>query len=344
MLNEIKKRIEKEAMLYIRDLDRLYSLQKLSPVLFRHIKDFLVTDGKRIRPLLFIISYLGFSKKPASESGLYRSALSFELLHDFALVHDDIIDKSEVRRGKPSMHNMLNRHLAKYKNIKFNGQDLALILGDVMYIISIDAFLSINENRRRKEIALKKLIEAAIYTATGQFLELLSGTKIIGTITKEDLYKIYDLKTAYYSFASPLVIGAMLAGAKKKEIDRLFRYGMYLGRAFQIRDDILDMFGKKEKDITDLRNAKRTILIWHAYNNSDKKRRLIIEKLLEKTVVADSDLSRIRGIITDSGTLDYAKAEISRLLNKAKTLNAASGMRKLYKNLLLRYHSEIITI
>lgn len=347
MINRIINRIEKEIRLYIRDIDKLYSLHKLSPLLFKHTRDFLIQKGKRIRPLLFIIGYLGFTKNQAARSGLYRSAISMELLHDFAIVHDDIIDKSDTRRGKPSIHNIFTSYLSKYKNIKITGQDMAIILGDILYILSINALFSINEARKRKESALKKLTEAAMHTAIGQFLELLSGTKDIGAITKKDIYKIYDLKTAYYSFAAPLVIGAILAGAKKKEIDKLFRYGMYLGRAFQIKDDIRDIFNnenKSEKSTpADLRDAKRTILIWHAYHNSSKKHKLIIKTVLAKNHITEHELSQIRTIITGSKALDFAKNEISRLLRKAKNISRSSKMNTVHKNLLLAYSFKIIS-
>ena len=161
--NRVKTKIDAKLPEFIANIERRYSLNKISPLLFKSIKDFVLRKGKRIRPTLFVIGYLGFSKKPAAN--FYTTALAIEFLHDFLLVHDDIIDKSDTRRGKPSMHAMLNAHLSKYKNIKFNGQDLSIILGDVMYAIAINAFLSIKENMDRKEKALKKFS----YTTLFQF-------------------------------------------------------------------------------------------------------------------------------------------------------------------------------
>ena len=114
---------------------------------------------------MFVVGYLGFAKKPARN--LYASALAIELLHDFMLVHDDIIDKSDTRRGKPSLHQVLNHYLKDPPEaIKFNGQDLAIVLGDIVYALAIHAFLSIKENPQRKDQALRKLIEATVYTAS----------------------------------------------------------------------------------------------------------------------------------------------------------------------------------
>jgi geranylgeranyl diphosphate synthase type I len=262
------------------------------------------------------------------------------------LVHDDIIDKAETRRGKPSMHAMLKRHLPGNKKLKFNSQDLSLVIGDVIYAMSLHAFLSIREDRGRKEAALRKLIASAVYTGSGEFIELLNGIKSLDKISKNDIYKIYDLKTADYTFASPLSIGAILAGADKKQIRILFRYGMLLGRAFQIRDDILGMFAQGSKtgkdDLVDLREARRTILIWYAYNNSDRKNQSIIRRILVKNNVNKRDLMRMRRLVQDSGALAYAREEISKLLRKAENLSRHSRMQRKYINSINDYAKKIL--
>jgi geranylgeranyl pyrophosphate synthase len=263
------------------------------------------------------------------------------------LVHDDVIDKSPTRRGKPSVHAVLNKYLNARKNIKFNGEDLAIVLGDVIYAMAINAFLSVREDMRRKEMALKKLTEAAFYTGSGEFIELMYGIKAINKITKEDIYKIYDLKTATYTFATPLAIGATLAGAKESEVKKLFNYGLCLGRAFQIEDDILGIFGTQSKigksNLTDLQEAKKTILIWYAYKKSDSKNKTEIKRILSKNKVNNQDLLKIRKIISFSGALDYAKKEISRLIRKAENLNRSLRMFKKYKDSLNAYSRKLLT-
>ncbi|MDD5060118.1 MAG: polyprenyl synthetase family protein, partial [Candidatus Omnitrophica bacterium] len=149
MFLRIKIRIEKELSSYVQAIDKIYSLKRLSPILFKSIKEFILREGKRIRPILFCIGYLSYNKK--TPPGLYRSALSLELLHDFMLVHDDIIDKSNMRRGKPSMHSLLKNYLAGCKETKFDSKDLAIVVGDVMYAMALDAFLAVKENKDRKE-------------------------------------------------------------------------------------------------------------------------------------------------------------------------------------------------
>lgn len=342
----MKNKIEIELSKYLRDLNKSFSLSRVSSLLFKSINEFVLREGKRVRPTLFIIGYLGFSKRKAA--GLYASALSLELLHDFMLVHDDIIDKSDLRRGKPTMHKLLGAYLKKYRKIKFSGEDLSIVAGDVMYAMALHTFLSIKESPERKEKALKRLIEAAIYTGCGEFIELLFGIKDIQQIKKQDINRIYDLKTAFYTFACPLSMGATLGGADQKQADILFQYGVYLGRAFQIKDDIIGMFGKESKigksTLTDLQEAKKTILIWHAYNHATKQEKLSIRKLLAKEKIDKADLIKMRRIIINSGALEYSRNEVDGLIGKAQELLSISGMRNNYRKLLDEYTKKILSV
>jgi len=292
-----------------------------------------------------VLGYLGFAKNPAPQ-GLYASSLCMELLHDFMLVHDDIIDKSDLRRGRPSMHSMLKKHIAGDKNIKFSGEDMAIVIGDIIYAMATDTIMTIQENPLRKEKALKQFVRAAMYTGSGEFIELLCGTKGLRNITKEEIYKIYDYKTAYYTFACPLSIGAILAGANPKQIRAITKYGIYLGRAFQIKDDILGMFGDENKigksTLTDLQEAKKTLLIWHAYNHSSEEIKRAIERILVKKTVTTSDLKTMRELIISMESLRFAKQEISTLASKAKNLIGSSKMKKRYKDFLCHYSGKIL--
>ncbi len=346
MFLKIKNRIESELSLYIRSINKTYFLSSLSPLLFSSIKEFISREGKRIRPILFCIGYLGFSKKETP--GLYRSALSLELLHDFMLVHDDIIDKSATRRGHPSMHASLNNHFKNKKGLKFSGEDLSIVIGDVMYAMALDAFLAVKETPERKDRALKQLISAALYTGSGEFIELLLGSKPIDEIAKNDIYKIYDYKTANYTFASPLTMGALLGGANTNQIKNLFSYGMRLGRAFQIKDDIIGTFGEEAKtgksNLTDISEAKRTLLIWHAYNHSDKKNKRVIKKVFSGKRAGKIELLKIRKIILKSGSLDYAKNEITRLIREAEHNIKSLKIREDCRRTLENFTKKIISI
>ena len=346
MFLSIKKRIDKELVDFAKDINKDYLLSRISPLLYRSIKEFILRPGKRARPILFLLAYLGFAKK--SPPGLYRSAVSLEILHDFLLVHDDIIDRSLVRRGKPSMQVIFQRHLANHKDIKFNGQDLALVVGDVMYALALQAFLSVKEDMHRKEKAMKKLIATPIYTCGGEFVELLAGIKNIGKITKDDIYKIYDFKTAHYTFASPLCIGATLAGADNKQLGLLFKYGIYLGRAFQIKDDYLGIFGSPKdtgkSNLTDLQESKKTIFVWYAYNHCNGKDRSAIKTILAKKGPSRRDLLKMRRVILLSGAVEYARKEIEQLIKMSGSLISASKMFPRQRDCLNAYANGLLTL
>lgn len=344
MLDKIKKKIDRELGKFILEADRAYSLSQTSPLLFKNIKDFILRDGKRIRPTLFIVGYLGFSKRQTP--GLFRSSLATELLHDFLLIHDDIIDKSDTRRGKPSMHAGLNKYLAKYPDLKFNGQDLSIVIGDIIYALAIDAFLSIDEDPKRKEKSLRQFIKATVSTGSGEFIELISGLKPMEKITKADIYKIYDYKTSHYTFSTPLACGAILAGAADKQTQKLIDCGIYLGRAFQIKDDLLGLFNSEKRIgksiLADLQEAKKTLIIWQAYNLSNSKTRSSIKKIMTKKKVNKADLIKIRQIVVESGSLQYANNEVSTLLQKAKNILKGCSIKNKYKQALYLWADKLL--
>jgi len=214
--------------------------------------------------------------------------------------------------------------------------------------MALEAFLSIKENEPRKEAAFKKLIQSAIYTGSGEFNDLLSGAKNIDKITKEDIYKIYDLKTANYTFATPLCMGALLGNAGKEQLDIIFNLGMYLGRAFQIKNDYLGLFSTERKiekhNLTDLQEAKKTIFIWHAYNKSLKKNKSAIKRIFAKNKASKKDLLTIQRIISESKTLEYARNEINTLIIKAESLTKRLEMLLPYKNALINYSKEMLKL
>ncbi|MDY6843483.1 MAG: polyprenyl synthetase family protein [Thermodesulfobacteriota bacterium] len=345
MFRQLKKKLDKELIRYIDYVDKRYGMHSISPSLVRNIREFVLRDGKRLRPILFICGYKGFSNK--HPKNLFRSALAMEFLHDFLLVHDDLVDKSHMRRGKPTMHIMLNEEIKKKRNVRFTGQDLAIVIGDVMYAIAIETFLSIKENPILKEKALIKFIEAACYTGCGEYIEILSSSKDIQHITKNEIYKIYDYKTAYYTFVAPLVTGATLANAPGQEITQLFEFGVSLGRAFQIKDDILGIFGDEGKtgksSFTDLEENKKTLLVWYAHQRASKTKQSQLKKIMNKGKLTKKDLIEAQEIIKNTGSLEYAQGEIKKLSHHAFKSLKKSKMNAEYKNALITYVNTILS-
>ncbi|MBF0384994.1 MAG: polyprenyl synthetase family protein [Candidatus Omnitrophica bacterium] len=346
MLKELKKRIDCELRNFVKSAENTFGLKSLSPLLFRTIENYILRDGKRIRPILFIVGYQGFSKK--TPKALYQSALAIELMHDFMLIHDDIIDKSELRRGQPSLHTIYNKFLQGKGKAKFSGEDLAIVAGDIIYALSINAFLAIDEDPRKKERALRMLTETAAFTGCGQFIEILNGVKDINRVKEEDIYNIYNYKTARYTFASPLCIGATLAGASEREIDNLFDYGLFLGQAFQIKDDILGMFGdeaKIGKSITsDLQESKKTLLILKAFQRASFEDKTSLKRILGKEKIRISDIRKAKKIIKDTGSLEFSMEKIKQLQNKAQAILASSSIKRKQKDFLADFSKKTLNL
>lgn len=343
MFYQIKKALDKQLRDFSQKNPKLKLIHSLSPLLGQKIKEFINRPGKRIRPALFVIGYKGYKNRLAP--GLYQSALSFELLHAFMLIHDDIIDKAATRRKKPSLHASFDRYLSKKKPVKFNGSDLAIVTGDIIFALAVDAFLAIKEKPALKEKALQSLVKAAAFTGTGEFLELISGIQHLNCLKKSQIYQIYDYKTAFYTFSCPLLTGAELAGASKNQISLLNQYGTQLGRAFQIKDDILGLFASEKETgksaLSDLQEAKKTLLIFYAYKKSSKTAKNTIERLFKQESVTVKDLTLIRQIVLDSKALTLAQRDIAGMLAESFRILTKLKMKPACKEALENYSKPL---
>jgi len=300
MLDKFKRDIDKEIGVFLKYAEKKYGLHRVSPLLYRGIKDFLERDGKRIRSVLFMISYYGYVRgKGCSRKDILRSALSLELLHDFLLAHDDVIDRSAMRRGRPALHKLYNEWL-KVPEDSALGEGLSVVAGDIVYAWAIDALVSVKANSARKEKALSAFIRSTVSTGLGEFIDVVRSNKNIGKITEADVMEIYTLKTAKYTFEGPMLIAATLAGAGKVELAKISKLGITLGNAFQILDDLLDLFlSSKEIGkpvLSDLAESKKTLLVWKAYDNlkkSDKKtfKHLFVLALVEEPTIRTTSFS-----------------------------------------------------
>jgi len=338
MLTRIRKNIDLSLEAFIERARKDYQLENIHPFLFSSIKEFILRQGKRIRPLLLILSYQGYH--PASSRiprKIYHASTCIELLHNFMLIHDDIIDCSDLRRNKKTMHRMLE-HAAKTDDPEKLGLNLGIIAGDIVYSLAIDAFLSFDEEPRRMSRALKYFVQTAAFTAMGEFIDTLNGVRPLKTITEHDVFLNYSLKTARYTFDCPLVIGALLAGADNREIRLLSELGLLTGQAFQIQDDILGVFDT-EKNIgksvlSDIEESKKTILVWHAYHALRGKARKEFLDCFSKPKITYKDLRALRKIFIETGSLDYAFAHVRQRLKRTETILKKISMRPNYKALL----------
>lgn len=340
MIDNIRKQIERSLEKFMDKVKVDYKLHLVNPVLYESIREFSLREGKRIRPLLLILSYKGYSdpKKKTSPS-LYYASTCIELLHNFMLIHDDIIDRSNLRRGKPTMHKLLGK-IVKTNDSEKLGYDLSIIAGDIVYALAIDAFLSIQELPQRKEEALKYFIQTAAFTAMGEFIDTVHGVENLNKITEKDVLLNYTLKTARYTFDCPLVTGAILAGADKKDIQNLSTLGVLVGQAFQIQDDIIGIFDSQKNIgksiLSDLAESKKTMLVCHANKVLKGKKRREFVALFNKPRKTFKDLVTVRRMFIQSGSLQYCLKETQQRIVQTRIILQKLKMQPTYKNIILK--------
>lgn len=326
---------------------REYKIHLVSPVLYESIREFCLREGKRIRPLLLILSYKGYCgpHKRISPS-LYNASTCIELLHNFMLIHDDIIDRSNLRRGKPTMHKMLAK-IVKTKDPEKLGYDLSIIAGDIVYALAIDAFLTIDEDRARKERALKYFIQTATFTAMGEFIDTIHGVEHLNKVKEKDVFLNYTLKTARYTFDCPMVTGAILAGAPEKDIKLLAKLGILIGQAFQIQDDIIGIFDTQrnigKSILSDLAESKKTLLVCHAFAHLNKKQRSEFIKFFDKTDKNYNDLLTVRRIFLQTKSLQYSLNKIKKRAEETQIILNQLKMRKEYRSVIQEAIAKLFT-
>jgi len=342
-IEEIKNRIEYEAENFIQEINSEYNIKNLSPVLFNNIRDFILRKGKRLRPLLFILASKGYGKFPPDN--IYKAALSMEFLHDFALIHDDIIDRSDIRSGKPTVRSSFSAYLANLNEFNFSGDDLAIIAGDILYALGFKAFMSLKAQAEKKEKALSEIIDTAITTGIGEFLELIYTIKSFDSLKLSDIFNVYDLKTSKYTFSCPLVSGAILSGAENSDIIILRNFAKYAGRAFQLNDDLRDIFGSinetGKQSFEDFRKSKKTVIMWHVWQRSAKTERSFISEILDKTEPPEDELQKLKEIVYKSRTDDFIRRLINKNIRHAEHELSRSN-RKQFSETLLEYCKNIM--
>jgi len=331
MLKNIRKQVDKSLAEFITKAKHHHRFNLVAPILYDSIRDFVLREGKRIRPVLFVLSYKGYSrKKPRVSPSIYYVSTCVELLHNFMLIHDDIIDRSDLRRGKPTMHKMLTKAAATREPDKL-GHDLSIVAGDIVYALAFDAFLSIQEDRKRKEDALKYFIQTAVLTAMGEFIDTLHGVQRLNKVTERDVFLNYALKTARYTFDCPLVVGAKLAGANRQDIRLLSQLGLAVGEAFQIQDDIIGVFDTQKNIgksiLSDIAESKKTILVCHADKTLTSHARKRFLKHFMRPKKTYRDLVALRRVFVDAGSLSYSVKQIRSRIERSNTIMRKLKMR-----------------
>jgi len=261
--------------------------------------------GKRHRPLICFAACEAVGGDVVKATS---AAAAIEHFHTAALIHDDIADEAELRRGAPCLH------LVEGVGLAINAGDLGLSLvnGTVMRDESLDDATKVR--------VVTELINMTRRTIEGQALDIGWARDGRYDITPEDYLVMATHKTAHYSGAVPLAIGAIIGGGTEAEVEALRNYGLDTGLAFQIQDDLLNLIGSEEATQKDFRNditeGKRTLVVVHALQNSPDRQRLI--DILSSKEKDPAVLEEAVSIMQASGSIDYARAYAENLTSIAK--------------------------
>ena len=263
--------------------------------------------GKRHRPLICFAACLAVGGDPDRAT---TSAAAIEHFHSAALIHDDIADEAELRRGEPCLH------LTEGLGLAINMGDLALSMvnGPVVNDPLLDDATKVR--------VIGELISMTCRTVEGQALDLGWARDGRYDITPEDYLTMAIHKTAHYSGAVPLAVGAIVGGADEAQVEALRSYGLDTGLAFQIQDDLLNLVGTdeaKKKDFrSDITEGKRTLVVVHALQNAEPEAR---ERLIEILSAKERDpevLAEAVALMEEAGSIDYARTYAEELSQNAK--------------------------
>ncbi|MBB5872632.1 geranylgeranyl diphosphate synthase type I [Allocatelliglobosispora scoriae] len=275
------------------------------------IRRFILAGGKRLRPSFCYWGWSATSRTP--EPGLICAAASLELFHSFALIHDDIMDASDLRRGEPTMHRSLARLYAHESEAAAErmGGSLAILAGDLCAMWSEQMFHESGLPAGELAAALPWLVLMRNEIILGQFLDITAADG-----TTASCEEIIKYKTARYTVTRPLQIGAALAGADRRLITGLAGFGDPLGAAFQLRDDLLGVFGTPtdtgKPDLDDLRAGKPTMLIAIARRRARATQSTRIRDLYGSPGLDESGARTLRAAITDTGAVTAVETMIQR--------------------------------
>ena len=268
--------------------------------LYRLVRSYPSRPGKAIRPALCLATFRAFG---GTDDLAVGPAVAIEMLHNAFLVHDDVADGSERRRGRPTLP-------AEY------GRGLALNAGDALAILANQV---VRRHVRGLDDALAdRLLEEfdtmALRTLEGQAIELGWQRDAVGDLRPEDYLDLIMHKSCWYTTIHPLRVGALLGSQGRADLRPMVRFGFHLGAAFQIQDDLLNLVGDESvygKEINgDLREGKRTLVLIHLSGHADGADRTVVDRYLRLSPAERTPevIAEIRALMDTYGSIEFTRA------------------------------------
>ncbi|MGW4466954.1 polyprenyl synthetase family protein [Micromonospora sp. NPDC004704] len=284
------------------------------------LEAFVLRGGKRLRPAF---AYWGYRGAGGADSDQVVAALAaLEFVQASALIHDDLMDRSDTRRGEPAVHRRFAAHhrgAGWVGNADGFGDSAAILLGDLCLVWSDQLLHGAGLDPHQVQRARPVFDEMRTEVTIGQYLDVLAQAS--GDTSVERAGKIARYKSAKYTVERPLLLGAALADASAPLRDAYSGYGLPLGEAFQLRDDVLGVFGDPRQTGKpagdDLREGKRTFLVAAAMETTDATGRALLTKRLGDPGLDPDGIDQLREVIAGSGALARTEARITTLTDTA---------------------------
>ena len=299
--------------------------EELEPV-SSNLSKFILENGKRLRPIFAIAGFSATDSEITPE--IIKAAASLELIHVCALIHDDLMDGSETRRGAPAIHKSfekLHRSNMKSGNPEQYGAGAAILLGDLALVWSAKMLHESGLSPAQLSIVLPSYDILRVELMAGQFLDIEEQTAHKSSMEKS--LKIARYKSGKYTIERPLHFGAALGG-RLDLFQKFTDYGLPLGEAFQLRDDILGVFGKSELTGKpagdDLLEGKRTALIAKTLELANASQALALTAVLGNRAATPEMIDKAREIISETGALSEIESLITKLTHES--IQAISGL------------------
>lgn len=293
--------------------------------LYAPIKYVLSMGGKRIRPTLMLLAYNLFKDDPEK---ILSSACALETYHNYTLLHDDLMDNADVRRGQPTVHKKWNANLA-------------VLSGDSMLVL---AYQRMTECDSHLAEVLRLFTETALEIGEGQQMDMEFETR--NDVCEEEYIEMIRLKTSVL-LACAMKIGALLADAPADDADNLYSFGEKIGLAFQLQDDYLDVYGDPAvfgKAIGgDIVSNKKTYMLINAFNRADNAQRTELERWIRATDFDRQEkVKAVTGLYDEMGIDRLAQQKIAGYFNESKTYLDRVGVSDERKSELMCYAQRMM--
>jgi geranylgeranyl diphosphate synthase type I len=314
LLVEFQTGLESELHAWLGDKQRELTAEvQEAAELTSRLDQYVLRGGKRLRPALLFYAYKACGG--SSREQVMPAALSVEFLHTYLLIHDDIMDRAPTRRGEPTAHLVFrDEHLARgwRGNADHHGESSAILLGDLAHCFSEELFRDVPVDAAVAPRLRRCFSTMCQEVITGQYLEFTAGHR--DHLTEEDLLQVLRMKSGRYSVERPIQLGALLAGAPDDVLEGLSRFGLLLGEAFQLHDDLLGMFGDSVtvgKPVGgDLIEGKFTILVHQALERAEPDDARRLREALGNADLDQGEVEEVTEIIRRTG----AEAQVTEMV------------------------------